>query len=142
MVSKTNLFFDNMTFELKITWNPGSLRNLVLSYGTFCFQIGDFCPSLGNMSNNFNLVALLCSWCIFYFISNPDLDFRGAWCTLLFLIVALGQQLEQEVELNTETLVCPEGRIELWVNVPMWQYFSIEKIPKFKVFIGYINFFF
>lgn len=64
------------------------------------------------LSNNFNLVALLCPWCIFYFISNPGLDFRGAWCTLLFLIVALGQHIEPEVELNTETLVFPEGRIE------------------------------
>ena len=44
--------------------------------------------------------------------------------------------------MNTETLVCPEGRLELWITVQLWHYFSVERIGNFKGLTGYMISFF
>lgn len=54
------LYFDNMIYEIKIMWNSGSLRSLILSYGTFCFQIGISVHHWAVLSKTLNLVAFLC----------------------------------------------------------------------------------
>lgn len=112
----------------------------ILSYGTFCFQIGDFCSPLDSIVKNTNLVAFLCLGAFFQFTSNLGLEFL--WCAVCITIpvVALGRQ--PETELHAGTLFCPEDRLELCIGMRVQCYFSVEKLPHFKSSTGYMNSFF
>lgn len=50
--------------------------------------------------------------------------------------MVLDQQRQLELELNTETNVCPEGRLELWLSVQIWLLVLSWENTKFLMFAG------